>query len=140
MFETMSGASSRSGAGSSRLVVWILVAAGGAVAWVGPPGRRRWRASRRPPPLRATVERSEFLYATEIVEHSETLACTLVECDVEDREEMQGYADRLDPFMSYLRPSARSAVRYAVEVAFLAHRAQLRRSGEPFVTHPVAVA
>jgi len=41
---------------------------------------------------------------------------------------------------TYLRPSARSEVRKALEVAFLAHLGQSRRSGEPYITHPVEVA
>jgi (p)ppGpp synthase/HD superfamily hydrolase len=32
------------------------------------------------------------------------------------------------------------SVRAAVDVAFSAHDGQQRKSGEPFVTHPVAVA
>ena len=53
---------------------------------------------------------------------------------------MLGYAEQLQRSTVYLRPSARRAVRFAVEVAYLSHKNQTRRSGEPFVTHPVAVA
>lgn len=49
------------------------------------------------------------------------------------------YAHRLAQATSYLKPHVRqiaSALRFAVE----AHDGQIRRSGEPFVTHPIEVA
>ena len=48
--------------------------------------------------------------------------------------------ESLTEVTDYLRPSAKVTVRLALEVALLAHHGQARRSGEPFVTHPVAVA
>ena len=48
--------------------------------------------------------------------------------------------ESLQEVTDYLRPSAKVTVRLALEVALLAHHGQARRSGEPFVTHPVAVA
>ena len=126
----------------------VALVAALAQAWVPRPratpkphAHPRPHAHLRPPTrLRATVERSEFLYAADIEAHSATLASTLAACGRDDRAEMASYADALEGESEYLRPSGRRAVRYAVEVAFLAHRGQKRRSGEPFVTHPVEVA
>ncbi|KAH8065276.1 hypothetical protein JL720_12881 [Aureococcus anophagefferens] len=126
----------------------VALVAALAQAWVPRPratpkplSHRRPHAHLRPPTrLRATVERSEFLYAADIEAHSATLASTLAACGIDDTAEMASYADALEGESEYLRPSGRKAVRYAVEVAFLAHRGQKRRSGEPFVTHPVEVA
>ena len=126
----------------------VALVAALAQAWVPRPratpkphAHPRPHAHLRPPTrLRATVERSEFLYAADIEAHSATLASTLAACGRDDRAEMASYADALECESEYLRPSGRRAVRYAVEVAFLAHRGQKRRSGEPFVTHPVEVA
>jgi (p)ppGpp synthase/HD superfamily hydrolase len=41
---------------------------------------------------------------------------------------------------NYLDKEAIESLHRALEVAFAAHSGQLRRSGEPFITHPVAVA
>ena len=40
----------------------------------------------------------------------------------------------------YLDDFERAEVRDALEVAFDAHEGQRRKSGEPYITHPVAVA
>ena len=59
----------------------------------------------------------------------EELATSLAEDDAE-----------LQQATGYLRPSAKQKVRLALEVALLAHHGQKRRSGEPYIIHPVAVA
>lgn len=46
----------------------------------------------------------------------------------------------LRPKIDYLEPLARTRVLSALEVANVAHQGQLRKSGEPFIIHPVAVA
>ncbi|KAI0557050.1 HD/PDEase domain containing protein [Gracilaria domingensis] len=46
----------------------------------------------------------------------------------------------LRPKLDYLEPRARERVLCALEVATVAHRGQKRKSGEPFIIHPVAVA
>jgi len=55
-------------------------------------------------------------------------------------EALDEYYETLQELTGYLRPSAQKTVRLALEVAFLAHHGQMRHSGEPFITHPVAVA
>jgi len=129
--------------------------AGLAACWAGlvaaawqPPGHAR--RSVKPQQLRrsslvqetaAEVEpASGFAYALEIKQASPELSRRLAEVSGEDTLEMLGYAEQLQRSTVYLRPSARRAVRFAVEVAYLSHKNQTRRSGEPFVTHPVAVA
>ncbi|MCX7740579.1 MAG: bifunctional (p)ppGpp synthetase/guanosine-3',5'-bis(diphosphate) 3'-pyrophosphohydrolase [Meiothermus sp.] len=42
--------------------------------------------------------------------------------------------------LHYLSPDAQTGVRKALQFAYLAHQGQKRRSGEPYITHPVAVA
>ena len=46
----------------------------------------------------------------------------------------------IEPSLSYLNDFERAEVRAATELAFAAHDGQRRKSGEPFVVHPVAVA
>lgn len=46
---------------------------------------------------------------------------------------------RLEPLLWYLRQDERAMVREGLELAVQAHAGQLRKSGEPFVTHPVEV-
>lgn len=46
----------------------------------------------------------------------------------------------LRPKLDYLEPNARERVLSALEVANVAHEGQKRKSGEPFIIHPVAVA
>ena len=53
---------------------------------------------------------------------------------------MAQYEAAIRQSSTYLRPSAHFEVRKALEVAFLAHLGQSRRSGEPYITHPVEVA
>lgn len=45
----------------------------------------------------------------------------------------------LEARLGYLAPASRELVRKAFEFAQEAHRGQLRKSGEPYITHPVAV-
>ena len=48
--------------------------------------------------------------------------------------------EELRPKIAYLDPAAQGEVRDALAFAYQAHRGQVRRSGEPYITHPVAVA
>lgn len=50
------------------------------------------------------------------------------------------YMTELRPRIDYLEPSARHSVLAALEVASVAHFGQMRKSGEPFIIHPIAVA
>ena len=53
---------------------------------------------------------------------------------------MQNIALLSDQLNSYLEPEQTQQVRRAYYYAEQAHDGQLRRSGEPYVTHPLAVA
>lgn len=44
------------------------------------------------------------------------------------------------PHLGYLQPPDRERVRPALEYAFAMHDGQMRKSGEPYIVHPVAVA
>ncbi|XP_010938372.1 putative GTP diphosphokinase RSH1, chloroplastic isoform X1 [Elaeis guineensis] len=46
----------------------------------------------------------------------------------------------LEPTISYLAPEELKLVNDALKLAFVAHSGQKRRSGEPFIIHPVEVA
>jgi len=121
-------------------LLWLL-AATPASAWLSPPSRRpHARLQAVVPKVDLENVEEAFAYAAEIREHAPSLFERLETARPEDALEMLTYAEQLQKATTYLRPSARQAVRYALEVAFLAHRGQTRRSGQPFVTHPVAVA
>lgn len=47
--------------------------------------------------------------------------------------------DRLQPLVGYLSPEHAAQVYDALLVAFQSHEGQMRKSGEPFITHPVEV-
>ena len=78
-----------------------------------------------------------------IVRRLPHLRDALEQC-LNDEEELETrlaeYDAELQQATDYLRPSAKQKVRLALEVALLAHHGQKRRSGEPYITHPVAVA
>jgi hypothetical protein len=125
----------------SRIQLLCLLAATPASAWLSPPSRRpHTRLQAVVPKVDLENVEEAFAYAAEIREHAPSLFERLETAKPEDALEMLTYAEQLQKATTYLRPSARQAVRYALEVAFLAHRGQTRRSGQPFVTHPVAVA
>jgi GTP diphosphokinase / guanosine-3',5'-bis(diphosphate) 3'-diphosphatase len=52
---------------------------------------------------------------------------------------MQRLLAHLQSKASYLRPADQARLAEAFEVAEVAHRGMMRRSGEPYITHPVAV-
>ena len=57
-----------------------------------------------------------------------------------DCEQVDIYWDRLLPAVSYLGTARVVKVYDALRVAYRAHRGQARKSGEPFIIHPVEVA
>ena len=69
----------------------------------------------------------------------ENIGCDLTLSE-EDEAQVELYWTRLLPVVSYLGTEQVSKVFHALQVAYRAHRGQLRKSGEPFVVHPVEVA
>eukprot|EP00571_Detonula_confervacea_P017362 CAMPEP_0172300288 /NCGR_PEP_ID=MMETSP1058-20130122/2405_1 /TAXON_ID=83371 /ORGANISM="Detonula confervacea, Strain CCMP 353" /LENGTH=972 /DNA_ID=CAMNT_0013010023 /DNA_START=148 /DNA_END=3066 /DNA_ORIENTATION=+ len=57
-----------------------------------------------------------------------------------DYEMIESYWDQLRPTVSYLGTVHVGRVHQALRVAYRAHRSQMRKSGEPFIIHPVEVA
>jgi GTP pyrophosphokinase len=57
-----------------------------------------------------------------------------------DLEQVEGYWEKLLPVVSYLGTERVVKVYDALRVAYRAHRGQARKSGEPFIIHPVEVA
>lgn len=58
----------------------------------------------------------------------------------QDEEAIQEFWDELRPTFGYLPDSRTSEVYKALRVAYECHNGQMRKSGEPFVMHPVQVA
>jgi (p)ppGpp synthase/HD superfamily hydrolase len=58
----------------------------------------------------------------------------------QDELKILQFWDELRPTLSYLPPARRVDVYKALRVAYECHNGQMRKSGEPFVVHPVQVA
>ena len=60
--------------------------------------------------------------------------------DARSAAELRGYWDELEPHIAHLGDAAeRERVEFALRVAYQAHQGQKRKSGEPYIIHPVAV-
>lgn len=46
----------------------------------------------------------------------------------------------LRPHIAYISPKDRKRIQFGLIMSYLSHDGQLRRSGEPYITHPVAVS
>jgi GTP pyrophosphokinase len=57
-----------------------------------------------------------------------------------DCEQVERYWDQLMPTVSYLGTERVARIYDALRVAYRAHRGQMRKSGEPYIIHPVEVA
>eukprot|EP00957_Ditylum_brightwellii_P049145 3728734-Ditylum_brightwellii.AAC.1 len=57
-----------------------------------------------------------------------------------DNEQVEMYWDKIMPTICYLGTKNVAKIKNALRVAYRAHRGQMRKSGEPFVIHPVEVA
>jgi len=75
-----------------------------------------------------------------IVEAMDSLYNSLKDMSEFDSQEVERYWDRLMPSVSYLGSNRAAKVKEALRVAYRAHREQKRKSGEPFIIHPVEVA
>ncbi|XP_042519942.1 putative GTP diphosphokinase RSH1, chloroplastic [Macadamia integrifolia] len=68
------------------------------------------------------------------------LCCSPSSSEFSDPISPQMLWEDLKPTISYLPPNELKLIRDALELAFVAHDGQKRRSGEPFIIHPVEVA
>eukprot|EP00804_Cyclotella_cryptica_P011532 CCRYP_019879-RC/>CCRYP_019879-RC protein AED:0.05 eAED:0.05 QI:235/0.6/0.33/1/0.6/0.33/6/1939/996 len=75
-----------------------------------------------------------------LVEGMEILYNDLKDLSSHDNTMIESYWDRLLPTVSYLGTTNAAKVKQALRVAYRAHRSQVRKSGEPFIIHPVEVA
>ena len=64
----------------------------------------------------------------------------LKDMNEEDDCEVAGYWNQIEPTVRYLNSTDQCRVREALQVAYRAHRGQRRKSGEPFIIHPVQVS
>jgi hypothetical protein len=70
----------------------------------------------------------------------ESLYHELSNMSTHDKEQVEMYWDQMMPSVSYLGTHYSARVKEALRVAYCAHRGQARKSGEPFIIHPVEVA
>ena len=73
-------------------------------------------------------------------EGMEILYNDLKDLSPSDYDAIEIYWDKLMPTVSYLGTVYAAKVKQALCVAYRAHRSQIRKSGEPFIIHPVEVA
>jgi hypothetical protein len=73
-------------------------------------------------------------------EGMEILYNDLKDLSPSDYDAIETYWDKLMPTVSYLGTVYAAKVKQALCVAYRAHRSQIRKSGEPFIIHPVEVA
>jgi hypothetical protein len=85
-------------------------------------------AIHRPGPAMTLQEGMEILYND------------LKDLTSHDYQMIEGYWDDLLPTVSYLGSYKAERIKQALRVAYRAHLGQMRKSGEPFIIHPVEVA
>eukprot|EP00592_Proboscia_alata_P006614 CAMPEP_0194361158 /NCGR_PEP_ID=MMETSP0174-20130528/8725_1 /TAXON_ID=216777 /ORGANISM="Proboscia alata, Strain PI-D3" /LENGTH=1241 /DNA_ID=CAMNT_0039133213 /DNA_START=112 /DNA_END=3837 /DNA_ORIENTATION=- len=56
-----------------------------------------------------------------------------------DRDQIENFWDKISPKVLYLGASNVAKIYESLQVAFLSHKGQQRKSGEPFIVHPVEV-
>ena len=74
------------------------------------------------------------------IQDVEALYKELKDMNEYDRQQVDRYWDRLLPKVSYLGTMQVAKIYDALRVAYRAHRGQMRKSGDPFIIHPVEVA
>jgi len=58
----------------------------------------------------------------------------------QDLDQIEQYWDKLMPHVSYLGTTNSAKIKEALKVAYISHKHQKRKSGEPFIIHPIEVA
>lgn len=84
---------------------------------------------------------TEMMSSQGLVDYGSTHSTIAVDSILsdEDMEQIESYWDELLPKVSYLGTEMACKVYQALCVAYRAHRGQIRKSGEPFIIHPVQV-
>jgi len=99
-----------------------------------------------PPPPLSHVTAPEVTHWTEIMREDwtggESLSITKWESVLSDSDlqQIEQYWQRLLPVVNYLGTEQVAKIYKALCVAYRAHRGQMRKSGDPFIIHPVEVA
>jgi hypothetical protein len=86
------------------------------------------------------MKRGLFFQKKKKVETVDTVYKDLRDMSRYDCEQVDRYWDQLLPVVSYLGTEKVVKVYDALRVAYRAHRGQARKSGEPFIIHPVEVS
>ena len=86
------------------------------------------------------MKRGLFFQKKKKVETVDTVYKDLRDMSTYDCEQVDRYWDQLLPVVSYLGTEKVVKVYDALRVAYRAHRHQVRKSGEPFIIHPVEVS
>ena len=84
---------------------------------------------------------TEMMSSQGLVEYGSTNSTIAVDSILsdEDMQQIESYWDQLLPKVSYLGTAMACKIYQALCVAYRAHRGQMRKSGEPFIIHPVEV-
>ena len=95
------------------------------------------------PVVLRTESRSGLLHSESIRAHAPSLVPKLEGLQDQDLDTIDELQRELQPSVEYLlqsAPAAASTLRLGLEVAYIAHLGQRRRSGEAYIIHPVKVA
>ncbi|KAJ4753611.1 GTP pyrophosphokinase [Rhynchospora pubera] len=99
------------------------------------------RKSHPGPKSNLSVSKRFFGYeSTHSIDMKWALSCSSSNHDSSDSMDSETLWESLKPSISYLAPDELNLVYDALKLAFDAHSGQKRRSGEPFIIHPVEVA
>ncbi len=69
-----------------------------------------------------------------------SLASSIAMLTENDQNQLSYYwSSKLLPHLSYLNPTNHSVIYQALQIAYISHKKQFRKSGEPFIIHPIEV-
>lgn len=103
-------------------------------------GRSRNGSSKNNKKKKYSNARSSSLSSSSLPEKVDNIYTDLRDLSAYDHEQIEMYWEKLLPAVSYLGTEKVTKVYDALRVAYRAHRGQARKSGEPFIIHPVEVS